>query len=296
MKTIPFLLACLFVCAAHAQNPPANPPSKRQARAIEKALQVRLPDEAAYARQQREHFDQGSVVGRPIAEVIQSKGAYSRVVEDGMGGRIYAYDRDLNLRTVLYTDYHVNADGIVTRRADGTRGLGEASRNVNMTKIHDEKIAFPGRDREAIVKLVREHIKARGYALKNDFNGRIVYRDFQHFATPAECGADAYGKNRITLTIRDGEVDFLLESQLFASVFGAKLVINGNDDVASENDVPFGPYNAIAPAKYRLGFPEALYDEKGKVLNAPALEKIARFHGAYRDEIRALAAKAAPAK
>ena len=72
-----------------------------------------------------------------------------------------------------------------------------------------------------------------------------------------------------------------------STLFGAKLMINGNDDVASENDAPFSNLQITIPASVRKAFPEAPGDDKGRVLNPIVLEKIGQFHDGYLQELRA---------
>ncbi len=323
-KSLRFLLtlfvACLLVPQSPAQNSPPKPPSKREAREIEKALKQRLEREQAYASHQREMYVEGSVVGRHVSQVLQEWGRPTSVVEDGDGGKIYAYDNPISrqrgeftpgyevrdqfgnvleqkasrdTRTtsnfVLYKDLYVNADGVIVRFDTGTRGLkGTASAGRRpLAKVKQETFALPGKSRAELAARVREFAQKKGYVLQPAARDRIVYRDFTQFGTAQECGADLWGKIRVTADIADGQVAVQIESELFSTLFGAKLIINGNDDVASENDVPFSNLQFRIPESVRKAFPEAPNDEKGRILNPLVLEKVTQFHERYLQELRA---------
>jgi hypothetical protein len=74
---------------------------------------------------------------------------------------------------------------------------------------------------------------------------RIVFRDFSVCAK-RKCKADIVAKNFFYLDYGDGFVKISFENEIYSTIVGAKLFINNNDDVASENNVPFGIYEFSA--------------------------------------------------
>ncbi|ATC63883.1 hypothetical protein CMV30_07935 [Nibricoccus aquaticus] len=307
-----------FLATARAADP--KPPSKREAREIEKALTLRFKADEYFAKTQRDYFDESSIIGQPIAAVIRQKGPATRVADDGAGGKIFAYESDVSGQSgeyvpgytitdqfgnvvergegrdtrssyhyVAYRDFHVNPEGQTTRLVTGVRGLPPPTGLEKMAKIWSGKISFPGKSRAEIAALIHTHIKTRGYVLKHDSGDSISYRHFTQFGTAQECGADLYGKVRVIVNLHNGELDADVYVANFSTIFGAKIIINANDDVASENNVPFNILSWIAPKEARQAFPEAMFDTKKKPLNPIVISTVYRFHEGYSKELQALA-------
>jgi hypothetical protein len=319
LTLLPAVAALALLAPAHAADPKPKAPSKREAREMEKVLTARFQSDATFTKQQRGFFDQSNVVGRPIAVVIQERGPATRVMDDGAGGKIYAYETGMGGQTgeyvpgytvtdgfgtvvargegkdtrssysyTAYTDFYVNPQDEVSKVIIGVRGRPPTERG-NFDKIWSGKIKFPGKTRADLAATIRDHVKTRGYVLRADSDDHIVYRHFTQFGTAQECGADLYGNVRVTVKLLDGELDAQVDVEKFSSVFGAKMIMNANGDIASENDVPFNHLRLIAPPKARKAFPEAMYDHKMKVLNPVVIRKIDLFQEGYSKELLALA-------
>ncbi len=317
LTLLPAIAALAFLTPAHAADP--KPPSKREAREIEKALTLRFQSDTTFTKRQRRFFDQSNVVGRPISVVIEQRGPATRVMDDGAGGKIYAYEIAVSGQTGEYvpgytvtdgygtvvesregkdtrssysytasTDFYVNPQGQVSKIIIGSHGIPPAERG-NFDKIWSGKIKVPGKTRAQLAAMIRDLLKTRGYVLRADSDDRIVYRHFTQFGTAQECGADLYAKVRVTVKLLEGELDVEIHDEKFSSIFGAKLIINANEDIASENDVPFNHLTLIAPPKARAAFPEAMYDFKMNIINPIVLKKVDLFHETYSKELQALA-------
>jgi hypothetical protein len=320
LTLLPAVAALALLAPAHAADPNPKAPSKREARAIEKALTLRFKADEYFAKTQRGYFDESSIIGQPIAAVIRERGPATRVAEDGAGGRIFAYESDVSGQSgeyvpgytitdqfgnvvergegrdtrssyhyVAYRDFYVNTEGQTTRLVTGVRGLPPPTGLEKMARIWSGKITFPGKTRAEIAALIHAHIKSRGYVLKQDSGDSISYRHFTQFGTAQECGADLYGKVRVIVNLHDGEIDAEVYVANFSTIFGAKIIINANDDVASENSVPFNILSWIAPKEARQAFPEAMFDTKKKPLNPIVISKVYLFHEGYSKELQALA-------
>ncbi len=286
----------LIPLAALAVDQKPKPPSKREAREIEKQLKARFEYDRLFTVERRTYFnDSSAVIGQPIASVIQKRGAPSRVVGDGLGGKIYAYDRVHSMSSgsvyALFEDLYVDANRRVIKYHNGTRGLGGNLQREKMVQMKTEPIPFPGKNAAEIAALLRAHVAARGYMLQYSPADQVVYRDFKQFGTMQECGADLYGKVRVTATPRDGSLEYELHVENFSTLFGAKLLINDNDDVASEGDVPFNHFYLVAPENARFAYPEAIYDHKKKLLNPIVNDRFVAQADSYRNELLALALK-----
>lgn len=308
------LLATTSVLAA---STPAKPVSKREARAMEKALADRLSRDQSFAMERWRTYELTRVVGEPFARVIETWGPYTSVSDDGRGGKVYAYENGLtsnfgeytpgyevtdpfgnvierkeardtrrSSHWTLFKDVYVDAAGIVTRITRGTRGLGTI--DPKFVTMRNESFAFTGKSRETMAERIRAHIRDSGYVLRSDTGDRIVYREFTQFGRASECGADLYGLIRVTVDIREAQLDVLVDADLYSTIFGARLVINANDDIAAENHEAFGTYVAKVPKEVRAAYPEAIYDENDVVVNPFVGRRMLEFFVGYVDELRDL--------
>jgi hypothetical protein len=72
-------------------------------------------------------------------------------------------------------------------------------------------------------------------------------------------------------------------------------MINANDDVASENDVPFHYLVVTPPADAPKAYPEAISDLKGNLANPVVAQRVKEHLAFYPDEILTLANQNLPA-
>ena len=114
---------------------------------------------------------------------------------------------------------------------------------------------------------------------------RVVFRDFSFICNKDKCKADIVAKNFFYLDYGDGFVKLSFENEIYSSIVGAKLSINNNDDVASENNLPFGYYEFSAPYKYEEVYPESIftYNKSGKATlrNQDTLKIFSDFYSQY---------------
>lgn len=138
---------------------------------------------------------------------------------------------------------------------------------------------FPDLKKEQLEAKIFKFINKKKYVYKPFLSGdgRIVFRDFSVICQKEKCGADIVAKNFFSLDFGDGFIKISSENEIYSTVVGAKLFINNNDDVASENNVPFGIYEFSSPYKYDKIYPESIftYDKASKpILKNPEILKI----------------------
>ena len=82
-----------------------------------------------------------------------------------------------------------------------------------------------------------------------------------------------------------GFVKISFENEIYSTIVGAKLFINNNDDVASENNVPFGIYEFSAPYKYDEVYPESIFTynkaSKPTLRNPDTLKTFLEYYNQY---------------
>ncbi len=127
---------------------------------------------------------------------------------------------------------------------------------------------FPNLKKEQIKDKILRFIKEKNFVYKPFLSGesRIVFRDFSFICKKDKCKADIVAKNFLYLDYGDGFMKISFENEIYSSIVGAKLLINNNDDVASENNLPFGYYEFSAPFRYEEVYPESIftYSKSGK--------------------------------
>lgn len=131
------------------------------------------------------------------------------------------------------------------------------------------RIDMGQKSKQLIEQKIFAFIKARKYLYKPYFSGdnRISFRDFTLVCDKKTCGSDIYAKIIFQLDYSDGWVNVSSSQEIYSSFHGGKLIINGNDDVASVNDIPFGNYEFEIAEKYADEFPEAIYtyDKRNRI-------------------------------
>ena len=120
---------------------------------------------------------------------------------------------------------------------------------------------FPNLNKEQIKNKIFRFIKEKNFVYKPFLSGesRIVFRDFSFICKKDKCKADIVAKNFFYLDYGEGFVKLSFENEIYSSIVGAKLSINNNEDVASENNLPFGIYEFSAPYKYDEVYPESIF-------------------------------------
>lgn len=153
-------------------------------------------------------------------------------------------------------------------------------------------ISLPGQSKEAIKQKIMSFIRERKYLYKPFYSGdnQIAFRDFVKCGDKSDCGADLIAKNIFRLTYDSGFIKIRLENEIYSTFYGAELLINENDDVASRKDVPFAPYEFQVPEQYAAEYPEAIYtfSKKGKItLKSPVVqETLLIFYNQYITDMK----------
>ncbi len=146
---------------------------------------------------------------------------------------------------------------------------------------------FPNLNKEQIKNKIFRFIKEKNFVYKPFLSGesRIVFRDFSFICKKDKCKADIVAKNFLYLDYGDGFMKISFENEIYSSIVGAKLLINNNDDVASENNLPFGYYEFSAPYKYEEVYPESIFtynkSSKATLRNQEILKIFYDFYNRY---------------
>ncbi|VXB67184.1 conserved exported hypothetical protein [Flavobacterium sp. 9AF] len=138
---------------------------------------------------------------------------------------------------------------------------------------------FDNLSKQDIETKIHAFIKEKNYTFKPFYSNdnRIAFRDFRFICTKEKCTSDVIAKNIFFIDYDSQWIKITLEKEIYSSYFSAKLYINENDDVASENNIPFGIYNFQISEKYAKEFPEAMYiyTKKGKtVIQRPEIKEL----------------------
>ena len=148
-------------------------------------------------------------------------------------------------------------------------------------------LSFPNLKKEQIEAKIFKFIDEKKYVYRPFLSGdgRIVFRDFSVVCQKEKCKADIVAKNFFYLDYGDGFVKISFENEIYSTIFGAKLFINNNDDVASENNVPFGIYEFSAPYKYDEVYPESIFTynkaSKPTLRNPDTLKTFLEYYNQY---------------
>ncbi len=130
-------------------------------------------------------------------------------------------------------------------------------------------ISLPGLSRDRVKQRILSFIRDRQYTTRPFYSGYnlISFRDFVKCCEKSNCGSDLFAKNIFYLNYDSGVIKIKAEIEIYSSFYGAELIINGNDDVASKGDVPFALYEFQVPEQYSAEYPEAIYtfSKKGKI-------------------------------
>ena len=146
---------------------------------------------------------------------------------------------------------------------------------------------FPNLNKEQIKNKIFRFIKEKNFVYKPFLSGesRIVFRDFSFICKKDKCKADIVAKNFFYLDYGEGFVKLSFENEIYSSIVGAKLSINNNDDVASENNLPFGYYEFSAPYKYEEVYPESIFtynkSSKATLRNEETIRVFYDFYNRY---------------
>ena len=185
-------------------------------------------------------------------------------------------------RTILFIFFYVLAVSVDAQRSYFT--CNETGLYLTPSVV---SLSLPGQSKEAIKKKILSFIREREYVYKPFYSGenQICFRDFVKCGDKSRCGSDLIAKNMFRLILDSGSIQIKLSPEIYSSYYGAALIINDNDDVASTGDVPFAPYEFQVPEQYSSVYPEAMYtfSKKGKVTvkNPVVQEILLNFYNRY---------------
>jgi hypothetical protein len=148
---------------------------------------------------------------------------------------------------------------------------------------------FKGKNKKQLLSLVKKYCDEAKFKIRKETSDFVVYRDFSTICTKDKCFSDLISKSIITAAVFDGKVELYLNYTIYTSLFDAKLLINDNDDVASENDVPFSEYSFENKWTDATGldavYPECVFDAKGVLKNPIVKAKIEEYYDFYGNDL-----------
>ena len=153
-------------------------------------------------------------------------------------------------------------------------------------------INLPDHSKESIRQKIFSFIEAHNYVYKPFYSTENVI-SFRHFAKLCDksiCGSDLIAKTIFHLSFDSGFIKVSIDTEIYSSFYGGNLMINDNDDVASEKDVPFAPYEFQVPEGYANEYPESIFvfNKKGKtkVKNPEVQTVILKFYNQYLNDLK----------
>lgn len=191
-------------------------------------------------------------------------------------------------RTFLFIFFFVQVVSVVAQRS--YFACNETGLYLNPSVF---RLSLPGQSKESIKQKIMSFIRERKYAYKPFYSGenQVCFRDFVKCGDKSRCGSDLIAKNMFRLIVDSGSLQIKLSPEIYSSYYGAALIINENDDVASTGDVPFAPYEFQVPEQYSSVYPEAMYtfNKKGKVtLKNPVVQEVLlNFYNNYIADMKA---------
>lgn len=159
------------------------------------------------------------------------------------------------------------------------------------------KISLEKKSKLEIENKIMSFIESNHYTFKPYYSNDhlITFRDFTIICDKKTCGSEIIAKNIFYIEYGDGFVNISMNNEIFSSIYGAKLIINDNDDVASQEDIPFGHFEFQVPEKYSNVFPESIYsfDKKGrtKVKNPFIQNLFLEFYNNYINNFKSFLEK-----
>ena len=148
---------------------------------------------------------------------------------------------------------------------------------------------------------IHQYIKARPQLKIDSENSTyLYYRDFATICTMEKCMANLVALTYINIAPENGnvKVNLGITSKIYSTIFGAKLNINPDDIVVSENDVPFNEYVFSQGAnqkkspifqtvkELKLAYPESIFDSQGKIVNPANKATIENFYNGYVEDLK----------
>lgn len=162
-------------------------------------------------------------------------------------------------------------------------------------------LSYSGKTQKQLMVAIHQYLKERPQLKIDSENSTyLYYKDFATICTIEKCMADLVALTYINIAPENGniKVNLGVASKIYSTVFGAKLNINPDDIVVSENDVPFNEYvfiqteNQKKSAIYqtvkelKLAYPESIFDAQGKIVNPTNKATIENFYNGYVADLK----------
>ncbi len=170
-------------------------------------------------------------------------------------------------------------------------------------------IKFKGKTRQQLVAAVLKYIRDRPAYVLHDadstgasaFAGipHISYRDFRLVCPEKTCKADIVALAYIHIYFAGDtvNVNLQMDTEIYATIFKAKLRITPEGKVASDDDLPFNVLMLVRPeSKVKVGkfknssdgdaYPDSIFDSKGNILNQPAKEALELYYNDLMNDLK----------
>ncbi len=169
---------------------------------------------------------------------------------------------------------------------------------------------FKGKTKKQLIAAVLKYIKTRqAYVLQEaDTTGKatlgniphISYRDFRLICPEKNCKADIIALAYIHIYFEGDKINVNLENdtEVYSTIFKAKLRITPEGKVASDDDLPFNLFQFVRPeTKVKVNkfknsndgdaYPDSIFDSKGRILNQPAKDALEKYFNDLMNDLKA---------
>lgn len=159
---------------------------------------------------------------------------------------------------------------------------------------------FKGKTQKQLVMSVLKYVKSRpAYVLQDaDTTGaatlgntpHISYRDFRLICPEKTCKADIIALAYVHVYFKGDKIGVHIrnDTEIYSTIFNAKLRITPEGKIASDDDLPFNILQFIRPeTKVKVNkfimsndgdaYPESIFDSKGRILNQPVKDALERY-------------------
>lgn len=173
---------------------------------------------------------------------------------------------------------------------------------------------FKGRTQKQIIAAVFKYVKERpAYVLHDaDTTGAVTfgnvphisYRDFRLLCPEKTCKADIVALAYVHVYFEGDKIGVHIrnDTEIYSTIFNAKLRITPEGKVASDDDLPFNELQYIRPEdKVKVSefknssdgdaYPESIFDSKGNILNQSAKDAIEQYCNDLMNDLKAFISK-----
>ncbi len=167
------------------------------------------------------------------------------------------------------------------------------------------KLDFKGKSKQQLIDAVLAYVDSHPeYVLKTPgqgFKAGICYRDFSVIGGEEKYGADLIALTLVHVYPGEGNLQIAIigDSNIYSTIFKAKLRITADDRVASDDDLPFNTIKYVQPPTrltgkrsgvkegYGLAYPESVFDGEGNIINQASKDVIEQYYNALVKDLKA---------